>query len=241
MELESVRALKAELLAEDIGKQVVTQAALPEGALRKHSALPEHPPPPPLSLGISGRPHDYRLAVRVVAAYPGLQQEIERITARAKGEVSIRVVGRVAKQQPWTRKRQRPLLLGCSVGHVDITAGTLGAIVRKPEDTRDRILSNNHVLANEDLAKTGDEILQQGDYDGGKPPADVCARLESAVALSQSGNLVDAAVALVSDGIGADPTTLTGLGALAGVRTSPVQDEERVAAGRRSPVRRQRL
>ena len=228
MELKSVRALKAELLSAGIGQQVVTQAALPEGALRRHSALPEQPPPAPLTLGITGREGDYRLAVRVVAAYPGLQLEIERIADLAKGEVSVRIVGRVAKQQPWTQVLQRPLILGCSVGHADVTAGTLGAIVRRPDDDRYRVLSNNHVLANEDLGKAGDEILQPGKFDHGISPADVCAHLESAIPLKTTGNLVDAAVARVVEGIGVDPTTLTGLGKLAGVRTEPLGDEEKV-------------
>jgi hypothetical protein len=56
----------------------------------------------------------------------------------------------------------------------------------------------------------------------------VCAHLESAIALKPSGNLVDAAIALVAEGIGGDPTALTGLGRLAGVRTQPLADEERV-------------
>jgi hypothetical protein len=114
------------------------------------------------------------------------------------------------------------------VGHVAVTAGTLGAIVREPGDDRFRMLSNNHVLANEDLAKSGDEILQPGSFDHGVSPADVCAHLESAIALKPSGNLVDAAIALVAEGIGGDPTALTGLGRLAGVRTQPLADEERV-------------
>lgn len=163
----------------------------------------------------------------MVTAYPGLQREIEAITERAAGEVSVRIVGRVAKQA-WTRAKQRPLLLGCSLGHVNITAGTLGAIVRQPGDDRHRMLSNNHVLANEDLGQPGDEILQPGRFDHGVSPADACAHLETAVPLTSTGNLVDAAVALAAEGIGVDPTTLTGLGALAGVRAAPLGGGERV-------------
>jgi hypothetical protein len=41
------------------------------------------------------------------------------------------------------------------VGHFKITAGTIGAIAREKKTGRDVILSNNHVLANENAAKIG--------------------------------------------------------------------------------------
>ena len=39
----------------------------------------------------------------------------------------------------------RPVLCGVSVGHVDVTAGTLGCLVRLEADDAPHILSNNHV------------------------------------------------------------------------------------------------
>jgi hypothetical protein len=45
------------------------------------------------------------------------------------------------------QQRHRPLKIGVSVGHVDVTAGTLGCFVREPEGEGTFILSNNHVLA----------------------------------------------------------------------------------------------
>ena len=71
--------------------------------------------------------------------------------------------------------RQRPALPGCSIGHKDITAGTLGAIVK--EGNISLILSNNHVLANVNKGKIGDAILQPGAYDKGQNPADAIASL----------------------------------------------------------------
>ena len=61
--------------------------------------------------------------------------------------------------------RWRPAPGGVSIGHADITAGTLGCLVSK--DGEIFILSNNHVLANTNAAKEGDPILQPGRYDGG--------------------------------------------------------------------------
>lgn len=46
---------------------------------------------------------------------------------------------------------------GVSVGHYKITAGTLGCLATRGR--RLLILSNNHVLANSNNARTGDPIL----------------------------------------------------------------------------------
>jgi flavin-binding protein dodecin len=74
--------------------------------------------------------------------------------------------------------RWRPAPGGVSLGHYQITAGTLGAVVRD-RATGDRlILSNNHVLANTNAAQIGDAILQPGPYDGGTVANDTIAHLE---------------------------------------------------------------
>ena len=66
----------------------------------------------------------------------------------------------------------RPAKPGISIGHQQITAGTLGALVRDNDTGEVLILSNNHVLANstnghDGRAALGDMILQPGPYDGG--------------------------------------------------------------------------
>ena len=71
--------------------------------------------------------------------------------------------------------RRRPALGGISIGHVDITAGTLGCVVKRGDDSY--ILSNNHVIANSNDAKLGDAIVQPGPIDGGNSPADNIAQL----------------------------------------------------------------
>ena len=73
--------------------------------------------------------------------------------------------------------RFRPAPGGVSIGHYQITAGTLGVVVRD-RSTGDRlILSNNHVLANSNDAQIGDPILQPGPYDGGRTDTDTIAHL----------------------------------------------------------------
>jgi len=78
--------------------------------------------------------------------------------------------------------RYRPAPGGVSIGHMDITAGTLGCLVKK--DGKKHILSNNHVLANSNNAQPGDYILQPGPYDGGEFPGDRIAKLEDFVPIS---------------------------------------------------------
>jgi hypothetical protein len=50
---------------------------------------------------------------------------------------------------------------GISIGHFRVTAGTLGCLVQDRDGNR-FILSNNHVLADENKAEVGDVILQAG-------------------------------------------------------------------------------
>lgn len=72
----------------------------------------------------------------------------------------------------------RPAPGGVSIGHFRITAGTLGMVVLK--DGVKMVLSNNHVMANSNDAKLGDEIFQPGPHDGGSS-ADTIAWLHSFV------------------------------------------------------------
>lgn len=62
---------------------------------------------------------------------------------------------------------QRPTPCGVSIGHPDITAGTMGAVVEDPWNHGKLILSNNHVLANSNKGTIGDDIYQPGSHDGG--------------------------------------------------------------------------
>jgi hypothetical protein len=92
------------------------------------------------------------------------------------------------------RSRQRPASGGCSISHWQVSAGTLGCLVKRGELYY--ILSNNHVLANENAARIGDSILQPGKYDGGTA-SDQIATLSDFVHISfnYGTNKVDAALA----------------------------------------------
>jgi len=181
-----------------------------------HAAEPPHT----LALGIApvGR-KDFRLAVRVQnRAFEG-SRELAAIKKQAKDEVEMRYIGRVMKcALPWYRQRQRPLLIGCSIGHFKITAGTLGCFVQARAGGSLCVLSNNHVLANENRGTKGDAVVQCGVYDGGQVPDDTVAKLQDFVGLKRQGaNEVDCAIAALEDSVLADRTKLHGLGKLAGL------------------------
>jgi hypothetical protein len=213
--LESVRDLKAELLARPRPAGVA-------GAPGAGVALGVHP----------AGAGDFRLAVRVIQ--PGA--DVSAYVAAARGEADVREVGPIRAFE--NTERVRPLQIGWSIGEVDITAGTLGCFVSVGGEAR--ILSNNHVLANEDRAAPGAAVLQPGPADGGEDPADRVGVLDRAVALSDEAvNLVDAAIATVD--VDRDARTLAGLGELSGATLAP-QDADRVAKlGRTTELTRGRV
>jgi hypothetical protein len=60
------------------------------------------------------------------------------------------------------------------------------------------IMSNNHVLANENLGEIGDPILQPGAYDGGENPKDVVGYLHDFTPISfDKPNYMDVAFASI--------------------------------------------
>lgn len=109
-------------------------------------------------------------------------------------------------------RRARPASGGYSVGHRNITAGTIATCVYDMVGTPGNpvgmpqhyyILSNNHVLANSNNATPGDAILQPGPFDGGVDPSDRIAALSRFIPITFDPpvnralhrNLIDAAVA----------------------------------------------
>jgi hypothetical protein len=99
-----------------------------------------------------------------------------------------------ALQSPTNKHRPAPG--GVSIGHRDITAGTLGCLIQK--DGQKFILSNNHVLANSNQAEIGDPILQPGPYDGGTYPDDHIADLEDFVPINIIGLPSECPIAIVT-------------------------------------------
>jgi hypothetical protein len=108
--------------------------------------------------------------------------ESELIPAMIRGiPTDVQPVGIIHSLQSPTG-RFRPVPGGVSTGHVHVTAGTLGCMVKRGD--RNYILSNNHVLANSNKAVKGDMIIQPGRFDGGSVTDDRIAMLTGFVPIS---------------------------------------------------------
>ena len=125
--------------------------------------------------------------VSVVKKLPLIQlPESSRVPKTISGvQTDVIETGRVFALQDPTQK-MRPARPGVSIGHYQITAGTLGCLVQR--DGQVYILSNNHVLANSNAAQLGDAILQPGPYDGGTS-ADQIGTLEQFIPIGFSGSV----------------------------------------------------
>jgi hypothetical protein len=248
MQLDSVRTLKASLQARlvdplsltTISRRTFAPSAQPMRNLARTRRS--------IALGIAKKgKRDFQLAVRVQRPELVDSPHVAAIIKKVKGEADVRYIGRVMKRmtggKPWNQRNVRPLRMGTSVGHFKITAGTLGCFVTGRRDDVIIILSNNHVLANENDASVGDVILQRGALDGGKKPKDVVGRLNRFVKLKTgSANLVDCAVASIDRAIDINVNLLQGIGTLAG-QGSDFLDEglEVFKVGRTTDVTRGRV
>ena len=125
--------------------------------------------------------------VSVVKKLPMLQLPESTRIPKTIGGVRTDVIetGRVYALQDPTQK-MRPARPGVSIGHYQITAGTLGCLVQR--DGQVYILSNNHVLANSNAGQLGDAIYQPGPYDGGGS-ADQIGTLEQFIPVGFSGTV----------------------------------------------------
>ena len=187
-------------------------------------------------------PDQVHLAIRLVDQADA-DVVLRGLDEGAREEVDVRVIGRVrplSSPTGWSpadlQRRVRPLRPGLSVGHPDVTAGTLGGFVRRPGADGLLVLSNNHVLADSDAASEGDPALQPGVADGGTAE-DRIGTLAAFVRLgADPGNLVDAAVAALSAGVRAT-RRLPGRGP-PGRRGRPGRGGPRRAGGKAGPDHR---
>ena len=238
MDLDSVRGLKAELVgAVAAGARAplapLARLVMASGAARRaEDAARADPLPRTVALGVArhGR-RDYRLAIRIQRRSAAATPHLGAIQRRARGEVDIRYIGHLSKlARTPEQTRQRPLRPGLSIGHYAITAGTLGAFVTLRSSGEARILSNNHVLANENRGRKGDAVLQPGAYDGGKAPRDRVGSLAEFVRLSKTRvNRVDCALAAIDASVRYTPALLRGHGKIRGVLHDPIDIDEMVA------------
>jgi hypothetical protein len=165
-----------------------------------------------LAVGYSRRKkNDYWLELRVQRGKGTAYRRAEEVKKLARGEANIEIIPVIQvpprKDVPETGRRRltrrtRPLHIGCSIGHLDGGAGTLGAFVEL-KDGSPAILSNNHVMALFNYAETRDYIYQPGRQDVRRQLAgNRIARLKDFVPLSRAQrNQVDSAIAVLREDI----------------------------------------
>jgi hypothetical protein len=101
--------------------------------------------------------------IRIFTATPG----VGGLPARLSGfDVEVVVSGRFDAYEDPTARFSRPVPIGVSTGHPNITAGTIGARVSDGQGNT-YALTNNHVYADVNKASIGDNVLQPGPIDGG--------------------------------------------------------------------------
>ena len=189
-------AVEATLLAAS-GQIEASEASSTDGIVGVGIGLSD---PESLSLG-GGRPGEPALTLFTESPLPTevLQSQLAQSAGtRALSSIPVQQVPVGVVDAYSHRARHRPAPGGVSVGHVSITAGTLGSRaigLTAPWNNRHLILSNNHVLANSNAAQVNDSIVQPGPTDGGRHPADQIAVLARWVPISFGGaaNFVDAA------------------------------------------------
>lgn len=235
MRLESARELRSSLVERVLKKMALTPREISAYGLssRRLRAVPTVLPTLVLGVAPGRRPGDYKVALRIQRRGMQDSPHVRLIEKESRGEIDTRYVGRVVKRgSRWFRSRHRPLRIGTSIGHYRITAGTLGCFVTvNGGDGSVRIVSNNHVLADENEGKSGDEVLQPGRYDGGRRRRDTVGMLDAFAPLEERrSNSVDCALSTVADSIEYDIDRLRGRGRLTGVASPPelVSDLEKL-------------
>lgn len=237
MRIESIRDLKLEI-AVDVFAPIAER--LLDRAMSVGRQLGVRPPLQRLCLGIGrgGKRGDFRLAVRMQSQSALVRTLVEQVRAKVGGEIDVAFIGRVkplakkakkAAAKPRAgpaaavaaprltpadlQKIRRPLVIGCSVGHFQTTAGSIGLIARHRKTGRVVLLSNSHVFAQAGLAKLGDAITQPGRLDGGGANDHVAALLDFVPMKTEGSNFIDAAIAVVDDSIQLDTGIIPGIGA----------------------------
>jgi hypothetical protein len=85
-------------------------------------------------------------------------------------------------------QRKRPCPPGFSIGHTAVSAGTLGAYVKRGTEDEWWVLSNNHVIAASNDGTVNDKIIQPGKADGGFSGTDHFAWLREYARIKWDGD-----------------------------------------------------
>ncbi|MFC7143052.1 hypothetical protein ACFQMA_24960 [Halosimplex aquaticum] len=127
-----------------------------------------------------------------------------RTDVQEVGDVRTQATTAQPAEEPDRERRWRPAPAGVSLGHPEITAGTLGSPPLQTEDGKTVVLTNAHVAAPIDTAQPGDNILQPGPADGGSDDDVIGTLVEGSEIRPNEPNTTDSAIVEV------DPEQFTG-------------------------------
>jgi len=211
MKLDSVNGLKEELL-ESISVIPRSLIAYDRASLiAADSGSMVTSQPASFGVALGERPGDYKLAVRTHSPFrgpvmdairhiPESEMDVQSVVVSAPRPIPSQTVANALRNKapPFFRDRTRPLEPGLSVGHYEITAGTIGAIVEDPDGFY--ILSNNHVLADVNKGQPGVAVTQPGPLDAHGESDVLVGALDRYVPIAFNRlNLVDCAVARIQN------------------------------------------
>ncbi len=140
----------------DVGYRITDGVLTDECAIRVH--VERKLPPDALEPGVAFSTSDE----------PGFLGDFSIDVIEARYAPSNDVGGVREMTQINRQRRVNPLIGGVSVGHNNVSAGTLGAIVWDKSDGSPCMLSNWHVFCGADTVEVGDPIYQPGRLDGGR-------------------------------------------------------------------------
>jgi hypothetical protein len=204
-------------------------------------------PRPRVAIGVGpGVSSPFQIAVRSSskkdlerALGEGIEEELR---AMALGEIEIRFTGPISAAKPVDSVSSSTLAIGASIGHYRCTAGTLGFFAQRIADGAVGFVSNNHVIADCDRGKDGDDILYPAPSDGGDRSKNVVAHLsEKYPKLDVNGTVVDAAFAELRDHV---PYDAVPIGPGPALQSTPVplfQQREVLKYGRSTGLTRGRI
>ena len=176
-------------------------------------------PVPAVAVGVGLGADGFVVAIRSESASGRVGQAVADLVERRGQEVDARVIGpvRAFETLPF-RQRLRPLVPGASVSLAEGGTGTIAGFVRPVGSDTVQMLSNNHVLADENRAAPDALVIQPGVVDGGTVANDTVGALAAFEPIDLAGtNLVDCAVAAVDETAGWSLATFDVYGGLTGV------------------------
>lgn len=160
-----------------------------------------------IGIALGDHPDDYRIAVRAESPESVDQEILARIKREATNEVDEQYTGPLEVLPVHDPVHNRRLETGASIAHYNVSAGSIGFFARRTSDGALGIVSNNHVLADQDRGRNDDEILHPASADYGCAPNDVVAYLDGDYPrLRAQQQTVDCAFARLARGVGYDST-----------------------------------